>query len=194
MTAARKGLGRRGASEVRVKGSERSGGSIEGDVKLSHLIIRQNKCRKARNVEEVARELGQKLGRAATEEEVAEALNLSPVELSRLMDEVHGTALLSLSKSVSSDEDQDFIQLEDIVDDPAHKDALDQIETEEACEVLLQTIDGLPEQQRLVVALYYYEEMTLKEIGEALHISESRVSQIHSRAVKTLKGRLGRLL
>ena len=150
--------------------------------------------RKARNVEEVARELGQKLGRAATEEEVADALNLSPVELSRLLDEVHGTALLSLSKSVSSDEEQDYIQLEDIVDDPSHKDALDQIETEEAREVLLETIDGLPEQQRLVVALYYYEEMTLKEIGEALHISESRVSQIHTRAVKTLKARLGRLL
>jgi len=149
--------------------------------------------RKARNVEEVARELGQKLGRAATEEEVADALNLSPVELSRLMDEVHGTALLSLSKSVSSDEDQDFIQLEDIVDDPSHKDALEVIESDEAREVLLETIDGLPEQQRLVVALYYYEEMTLKEIGEALHISESRVSQIHTRAVKTLKGRLGRL-
>ena len=150
--------------------------------------------RKARNVEEVARELGQRLGRAATEEEVADALNLSPNELSRLMDEVHGTALLSLSKSVSSDEDQDFIQLEDIVDDPTHRDALDQIETDEAREVLLETIDGLPEQQRLVVALYYYEEMTLKEIGEALHISESRVSQIHTRAVKTLKARLGRIL
>jgi RNA polymerase sigma factor for flagellar operon FliA len=126
--------------------------------------------RKARNVEEVARDLGQRLGRAATENEVAEALNLSPVELSRLLDEVHGTALLSLSKSVSSDEEQDFIQLEDIVDDPSHRDALDQIETDEAREVLLETIDGLPEQQRLVVALYYYEEMTLKEIGEALHI------------------------
>src|SRR5215475_8900185 len=82
--------------------------------------------RKARTVEEAARELGQKLGRAATEEEVADALNLSPTELSRLLDEVHGTALLSLSKSVSSDEEQDYIQLEDIVDDPAHKDALDQ--------------------------------------------------------------------
>jgi len=150
--------------------------------------------RKARNVEEVARDLGQRLGRAATENEVAEALNLSPVELSRLLDEVHGTALLSLSKSVSSDEEQDFIQLEDIVDDPSHRDALDQIETDEAREVLLETIDGLPEQQRLVVALYYYEEMTLKEIGEALHISESRVSQIHTRAVKTLKSRLGRVL
>jgi len=150
--------------------------------------------RKARNVEEVARDLGQKLGRAATEEEVAEALNLSPVELSRLMDEVHGTALLSLSKSVSSDEEQDFIQLEDIVDDPSHRDALELLETEEAREVLLETIDNLPEQQRLVVALYYYEEMTLKEIGEALHISESRVSQIHTRAVKTLRARLGRMI
>jgi RNA polymerase sigma factor for flagellar operon FliA len=148
--------------------------------------------RRARNVEEVSRELGQKLGRAATEEEVAKALNLSPVELSRLMDEVHGTALLSLSKSVSTDEDQDFVQLEDIVDDPTTKDVLEALESEEAREVLQQTIDGLPEQQRLVVALYYYEEMTLKEIGEALHISESRVSQIHTRAVKTLKTRLGR--
>ena len=150
--------------------------------------------RRARNVEEVSRELGQKLGRAATEEEVAEALNLSPVELSRLMDEVNGTALLSLSKSVSTDDDQDFVQLEDIVDDPTNKDVLEALESEEAREVLLQTIDGLPEQQRLVVALYYYEEMTLKEIGEALHISESRVSQIHTRAVKTLKARLQRVI
>ena len=150
--------------------------------------------RKARNVEEVARDLGQRLGRAATEEEVAEALNLSPIELSRLLDEVHGTALLSLSKSVSNDEDQDHIQLEDIVENPEHKDALQVMETDEAREVLLETIDHLPEQQRLVVALYYYEEMTLKEIGEALHISESRVSQIHTRAVRTLKARLWRIL
>ncbi len=150
--------------------------------------------RKARTVEEAARDLGQKLGRAATEEEVADALNLSPVELSRLMDEVHGTALLSLSKAVTGDEDQDFIQLEDIVDDPSQTDALEVLENEESKEVLMETIDGLPEQQRLVVALYYYEEMTLKEIGEALHISESRVSQIHTRAVKTLKSRLARIV
>ncbi len=149
--------------------------------------------RRARNVEEVSRDLGQRLGRAATEEEVADALNLSPVELSRLLDEVHGTALLSLSKSVSTDEDQDFVQLEDIVDDPTTKDVLEALESEESREVLLKTIDHLPEQQRLVVALYYYEEMTLKEIGEALHISESRVSQIHTRAVKTLKTRLARM-
>jgi RNA polymerase sigma factor FliA len=150
--------------------------------------------RKARTVEEAARGLGQKLGRAATEEEVADALNLSTAELSRLMDEVHGTALLSLSKAVSTEDDQDYIQLEDIVDDPTQTDALEVIESEQAREVLLETIDGLPEQQRLVVALYYYEEMTLKEIGEALHISESRVSQIHTRAVKTLKARLARIL
>ncbi len=150
--------------------------------------------RKARTVEEAARGLGQKLGRAATEEEVADALNLSTAELSRLMDEVHGTALLSLSKAVSTEDDQDYIQLEDIVDDPSQTDALEVIESEQAREVLLETIDGLPEQQRLVVALYYYEEMTLKEIGEALHISESRVSQIHTRAVKTLKARLARVL
>ena len=107
---------------------------------------------------------------------------------------VHGTTLQSLSKAVSTEDDHDYHQLEDIVDDPTQTDALEVIESEQAREVLLETIDGLPEQQRLVVALYYYEEMTLKEIGEALHISESRVSQIHTRAVKTLKARLARVL
>ena len=107
---------------------------------------------------------------------MADALNLSTTELSRLMDEVHGTALLSLSKSVTGDEDQDFIQLEDIVDDPAHKDALEIMETEESREVLLETIDHLPEQQRLVVALYYYEEMTLKEIATVTGSSTSTAS------------------
>ena len=79
-------------------------------------------------------------------------------------------------------------------DDSRRADFLELIENEESKEVLMETIDGLPEQQRLVVALYYYEEMTLKEIGEALHISESRVSQIHTRAVKTLKARLARIV
>ncbi|TMQ67173.1 MAG: sigma-70 family RNA polymerase sigma factor [Candidatus Eisenbacteria bacterium] len=166
--------------------------SVERDDLISAAIIGLFDALEKYN--SVARDLGQRLGRAATEEEVADALNLSPTELSRLLDEVHGTALLSLSKSVSGDEEQDYIQLEDIVDDPSHKDALEVMETDEAREVLLETIDHLPEQQRLVVALYYYEEMTLKEIGEALHISESRVSQIHTRAVKTLEARLGRVL
>src|SRR3989441_9648386 len=77
--------------------------------------------RKARNVEEVARELGQRLGRAATEEEVADALNLSPVELSRLLDEVHGTALLSLSKPGPRTETKAFIQLKDTAADPTNR-------------------------------------------------------------------------
>jgi RNA polymerase sigma factor for flagellar operon FliA len=74
--------------------------------------------------------------------------------------------------------------------DPDAPDALEGIEEVETKHLLLEAINRLSEQERLVVALYYYEEMTLKEIGETLMISESRVSQIHTKAMTRLRGRM----
>jgi len=150
--------------------------------------------RKARELERVCQALDQKLGRAATEPEMARAMGLSQHEFMRVLEEVRGTVLLSLDQSLTVDDDHDLAGLADMIEDKAVEDTLDLIEEEESRHTLLELINGLSEQERLVVALYYYEEMTLKEIGEALHISESRVSQIHTRAVKTLKARLGRLI
>jgi RNA polymerase sigma factor for flagellar operon FliA len=134
----------------------------------------------------------QKLGRAATEQEMADAMHLSLHEFLRLLEEVRGTVLLSLDQSMQVDEDHDLAGLADVIEDKNAINSLEELENVEARETLLSLINNLSEQERLVVALYYYEEMTLKEIGQALRISESRVSQIHTKAILRLKGRLGR--
>lgn len=149
--------------------------------------------RKAREIERVCQKLDQKLGRAATDQETADAMGLSLHEFLRLLEEVRGTVLLSLDQSLQVDDEHDLAGLADLVEDTSVEDFLGIMEKEESRRQLLELINGLTEQERIVVALYYYEEMTLKEIGEALRISESRVSQIHTKAILRLKGRLGRM-
>ena len=87
-----------------------------------------------------------------------------------------------------------MIGLADMIEDPSTPDVLARIEEEETRSLLLETLNQLPEQERVVVALYYYEHMTLREIGLTLGISESRVSQVHSRAGIRLKSRVRRAL
>jgi RNA polymerase sigma factor for flagellar operon FliA len=149
--------------------------------------------RKAREVEASTRRLDQRLGRAATDEEVAREAKMPLGDYHRLMDQVRGAVLLSLDET-RSPEDGDSLGLAEIIEDPNVPDVLARIEEEETRMVLLETLNNLPEQERIVVALYYYEHMTLREIGVTLGISESRVSQVHSRAVVRLKSRVRRAL
>src|SRR5881397_3223308 len=145
--------------------------------------------RKARNLDGVTRKLDQKLGRAASEEEVAREMKMSTPDFYRLLDHVRGAVLVSLDESRSG-EDQEPSTLGEHLPDPSVIDVEARLEEEQARVVILRTLDQLPEQERLVVALYYYEHMTLNEIGRALGISESRVSQVHSRAMARLRLRL----
>jgi RNA polymerase sigma factor FliA len=149
--------------------------------------------RKAREVDASMRRLDQRLGRAASEEEIAKEAKMPLGEYHRLMDQVRGAVLLSLDE-VRTPEDGDSIGLADLIEDPSTPDVLARIEEEETRQLLLETLNQLPEQERVVVALYYYEHMTLREIGLTLGISESRVSQVHSRAVIRLKSRVRRAL
>ncbi|MBI5709973.1 MAG: FliA/WhiG family RNA polymerase sigma factor [Candidatus Eisenbacteria bacterium] len=149
--------------------------------------------RKARTLDGVTRRLDQKLGRAASEEEVARELRMSRGDFYRLLDHVRGAVLVSLDESRSS-EDQESSTLGDHLPDPRAVDQEARLEEEQTRLVLLRTLNLLPEQERLVVALYYYEHLTLKEIGRALGISESRVSQVHTRAMVRLRLRLHRAL
>lgn len=150
--------------------------------------------RKARLIEQVCSKLDQKLGRAATEQEMADEFGVTLHEFLRLLEEVRGTVLLSLDQSMQVDDDHDLAGLADVIEDKSAVNKLDELEDDESRQKLLDLINALSEQERLVVALYYYEEMTLKEIGMALQISESRVSQIHTKAILRLKGRLSRAL
>ena len=102
--------------------------------------------------------------------------------------------LLSLDQSVTIDDDHDIAGLADMIEDERAADVLNDMEGEEARDNLLECINRLSDQEKLVIALYYYEEMTLKEIGEALQISESRVSQIHTKAVERLKSRMKKVV
>jgi RNA polymerase sigma factor FliA len=145
--------------------------------------------RKARNLDGVTRKLDQKLGRAASEVELAREMNLSRGDFYRLLDQVRGAVLVSLDENRSG-EDQEPSTLADHLADPSAVNLEERLEEEERKVVLLRTLNHLPEQERLVVALYYYEHLTLKEIGRALGISESRVSQVHTRAMSRLRLRL----
>ena len=145
--------------------------------------------RKARNLDGVTRKLDQKLGRAASEEEVAREMKMSTGDFYRLLDHVRGAVLVSLDEARPGD-DQEPSTLGDHLPDPHAVDVEAKLEEEQGRRVILRTLDHLPEQERLVVALYYYEHMTLNEIGRALGISESRVSQVHSRAMSRLRLRL----
>jgi RNA polymerase sigma factor for flagellar operon FliA len=149
--------------------------------------------RRARELDNACQRMDQKLGRAASEHEVARAMRLRPGEYYRLLDQVRGSVLLSLDEVRVSDE-HEATTLADHLPDPHAVDLEARLEEEESKKVMLQTLDRLPEQERLVVALYYYEQMTLKEIGRTLGISESRVSQVHTRAMGRLRNRLARAL
>ena len=149
--------------------------------------------RKARNLDGVTRRLDQKLGRAATEEEVAREMKLSRGDYYRLLDHVRGAVLVSLDESRAG-EDQEPSTLADHLADPNAPDNEARLEARQSRVMMLQTLDQLPEQERLVVSLYYYEHLTLCEIGRALGISESRVSQVHSRAMARLRLRVRKAL
>ncbi len=150
--------------------------------------------RKAKQVDRVCQQLDQKYGRAASEVEIAREMKMSTRDLSQLMGEVKRVSLLSLNQTVSSDDDRELAGLAEVIEDVKTADPSQHVEMEEAKEILLDSVNRLPEQERLVIALYYYEEMTLKEIGETLRISESRVSQIHTKAIGKLKSRVQRAL
>lgn len=146
--------------------------------------------RKAREIERTSSQLEQKLGRSASEAEIAKQMNLRVTDFSRLVEEVRGATLLSLDQAVAVDDEHDLTGLGDVIEDGAAVDALEEMMETESKDELLDAINGLAEQERLVIALYYYEEMTLKEIGETLGISESRVSQIHTKAIGRMRGRM----
>jgi RNA polymerase sigma factor for flagellar operon FliA len=146
--------------------------------------------RKARHIETLTRELDQRLGRAASDEELAAEMDVNAKEMSRLMDEVRGVILLSLNQPAGETEEGSGGGLAEVIEDPNSESALETLEQSQMSDVLLDTISQLTEQEKLVLALYYYEEMTLKEIGMTLDISESRVSQIHTKAVGRLKTRM----
>lgn len=143
--------------------------------------------RKGRSVEETVRQLMAQYGRAPSESEVARQMGLDLEEYQQLLGELKGLEIGTLH--IQHAEDSGEEELAYIPDKP-EEDPLFRCLRGEMRERLAEAISALPERERLVVTLYYYEEMTMREIGLALGVVESRVSQIHSSAVVHLRARL----
>ncbi len=135
--------------------------------------------------------LSGKYGREATPEEMAEALGISLEEFYRVEQKVSESTLLSLEDLSLVSEEEWKRAREGFFNDP-FQDPLTFIEGKDLVEKLASAIEELPERERLVVTLYYHEELTLKEIGEILGLSEGRICQIHAQAVSRLRQALDR--
>ncbi|MDI9484253.1 MAG: FliA/WhiG family RNA polymerase sigma factor [Bacillota bacterium] len=144
---------------------------------------------KIRMLEKQVYELTNELGRSPSDSEVAAALDLTPERYYELLTEVKGVNLFSLDETIATDKEGDSLKIVDLVIDsdglPEHK-----IVETESVEELTAAVESLSEREQLVLALYYHEGLTLKEIGHVLEVSESRVSQIHTKAVMTLRRKL----
>jgi RNA polymerase sigma factor for flagellar operon FliA len=148
---------------------------------------------KAREIERVCLDLENRFGRSASDQEIAQAMNITIREFQHMLSEVSCTTLSSLDELWAAHNPEDeSVRVLDLVENNDSEDPEQMVEIEELREALAKSIDVLPDRDRVVITLYYYEGLTLKEIGEILEISESRVSQIHTKAILRLRGRLGR--
>ena len=148
--------------------------------------------RKAKQLEEAYATLEARLGRPATDKEVAAELQVEVSELDGIVGEVAVATIMSLDADASNDESEQSTSLGDYIADPKAEDLEKVIAAQEMRQIIAQRMSELPEKEQLVLVLYYYEELTLKEIGEILDVTESRVCQIHTKAIMRLKGKIQR--
>ena len=145
---------------------------------------------KASKVDKVVQGLQAKLRRTPEDEEVAKEMGLSLDEFHQTLNETKSIPIFSLEDLGIAKESGDQQSLLDCLAGKADADPQTQVRLVELKEIIAKAIDALPEKERLMVSLYYYEELTMKEIGAVLEITESRVSQIHSKAVYRLRTKL----
>lgn len=143
---------------------------------------------KSHKLEQAYMLLEQKLGRPATEEEVAQDLNITMEELQKVLGEVSGVVMLSFEE-LGFGHGEDRFQADELMP-TGSPDPLSNLLSGEKVSIVARALDRLPEKERLVISLYFYEELNLKEIGEILGVTESRASQIRSRALIRLKNYL----
>ncbi|TVR32216.1 MAG: RNA polymerase sigma factor WhiG [Spirochaetaceae bacterium] len=145
---------------------------------------------KTREIEESVRRLEASLGRAATDEEVARDLGITTKELEKLMIKISGTSILSLNDVWYTGDDNDKVSIADSIESPQSLNPDVIVEKDEIKRVIVEAIQELPEKEKTVLVLYYYEDLTLKEIGQVLEVTESRVSQLHTKAIMRLRAKL----
>jgi RNA polymerase sigma factor for flagellar operon FliA len=166
-------------------------GSIIDELRSLDWVPRSVRA-KAREIERANAKLEHKLQRAPTDAEMSEALGVSQDEFQESLVKIANSSVVALDELWTvSDSSGDQVSLLDTIPDPGAADPAKEMDITDMKDRLAHAIARLPEREKLVIALYYYENLTLREIGEVLGVTESRVSQLHTKAVLRLKSRFG---
>jgi len=168
---------------------QRVRGAILDDLRAQDWVPRSVRS-KARAVQAALGRLESTLHRSPTDAEVAAEADLSPAELQSLYKELSMTSVIALEDLMGGDSDSGGLSAADVLADAHAPDPVAVLESEEARAVLAAAVAGLPERDRTVVTLYYFENLTLAEIGGVLGVTESRICQLHTRAVLRLRTRI----
>ncbi len=144
---------------------------------------------KAKRIEHANAKLEAKLGRAPSDEELADALDISTDELETMFTKISFVGVVALDEMLSGGERGDSMTLGDTIPDKGDG-PVGSFEIEEMRQLLAESINNMSEREKIVLTLYYYEGLTLAEIGQVLGVTESRVCQIHTKSVLRLRSRL----
>ncbi|MFQ5607936.1 MAG: FliA/WhiG family RNA polymerase sigma factor [Candidatus Zixiibacteriota bacterium] len=162
-------------------------GAILDELRALDWVPRSTRA-KARSIDKATTSLENDFGRPPTEDELASKLEYTHTELMAALDDVSCSTVLSLDEVIFRDEDNRQVPRIESIEDKSDMSVLNAVLKKELQAFLRVAIGNLTEQEKLVIALYYFEELTLKEIGAVMTISESRVSQIHTKSVSKLRG------
>jgi len=144
---------------------------------------------KAKRIEQANAKLEAKLGRAPTDEELADTLDITTSELETMLTKISFVGVVALDEMLSGGERGDSMTLGDTIPDKG-AGPVGSFEIEEMRQLLAESINNMTEREKIVLTLYYYEGLTLAEIGQVLGVTESRVCQIHTKSVLRLRSRL----
>jgi len=163
-------------------------GAILDELRALDWVPRSVRAR-AREIQRSLAEMEHNLKRTVTDEELAAHMNLSVTVLQDQLAEISTLGLVALDELLNTSE-RDSASVGDLLPDPRAADPVAEFETDETRRGLVEAINRLNERDRLVVTLYYYEGLTLAEIGDVLGVTESRVCQIHTKSVMSLRNRM----
>jgi RNA polymerase sigma factor for flagellar operon FliA len=165
-------------------------GAIIDELRSQDWVPRSVRQR-AREIERTHARLEHKLHRAPTDEEMAQALDISVREFQDSLVQVSQSTIHALDEMWSvGDQTGDQVSLLDTIEDEQAADPAAALAEQDLRDQMGEAIERLPEREKVVIALYYYENLTLREIGEVLGVTESRASQLHTKAVLRLRSRL----
>jgi len=165
-------------------------GAIIDELRSLDWVPRSVRAR-AREIERANAKLEHKLQRAPTDEEVAAELGISVDDFQESLLSISHSSVAALDELWSvSDSSGDQVSLMDTLEDPNAPDPANVVDVSDLKDRIADAIARLPEREKLVIALYYYENLTLREIGEVLGVTESRISQLHTKAVLRLRSRM----